>query len=222
MKNILSIQTYPFYYHSMGDSALVLSTARKFNLNEIHQVGNAIRNAKIVGIIDVVVAYQSITIYFTPLKISEQNLLHDLKNIKLVKQELTATNQPAIIHEIPVDFEKGLDWNDVEIITKLPKSEIINIFTKATYTVAMLGFIPGFVYLEGLDERLECKRRTTPRTKVPKGAVGIGGRQAGIYGLESPGGWQIIGQTEVNLFDIEQEMPMELSPLDEVGFVSIH
>jgi inhibitor of KinA len=221
MKNIISIQSYSFECHTLGDSAVVLSTTRKFNLNEIHEVGNVIRNANIKEIIDIVVAYQSITIYFNPYKISSYKLIRKLSEIEFKKQELT-NNQRPIIYQIPVDFEKGMDWKAVEEITKLSKAKIINIFTSTTYQVAMLGFIPGFVYLEGLDERLECRRRAIPRTKVPKGAIGIGGKQAGIYGLESPGGWQIIGQTTFNLFDIDKEMPIEMSPLDEVRFISIH
>ena len=165
-------------------------------------------------IIDIVTAYQSITIYFDPLVISWDYLLDALETIFVLNSQKTTIK----IHEIIVDFEKGLDWQSVEMTTNLSKSEIIPLFLEQKYTVAMLGFIPGFIYLEGLDLRLACPRKSSPRAKVPKGSIGIGGKQAGIYSLSSPGGWQIIGQTTTTIFQSHQTTPISILPLHHVIF----
>ncbi len=212
---MIFIQDIPFTYHTLGDSAIVLFPTHQLTLSNIHPVGEAIRISNIDGIIDVVVAYENITIYFTPLKISLQKILELLSQVPL-------NSHPLETHQtfnIPIHFEKGLDWQAVEKETKLSQAEVIDIFLNGVYTVAMLGFIPGFMYLEGLDERLICGRKSVPRKKVPKGSVGIGGKQAGIYGLESPGGWQIIGQTDMVLFDIHKNPPTKIQAMDKVKFV---
>jgi KipI family sensor histidine kinase inhibitor len=100
----------------------------------------------------------------------------------------------------------------------LTPDKVVEIFLSKTYRVFMLGFLPGFSYMGEVDERIVTPRRQTPRTKVPKGSVGIAGRQTGIYSLESPGGWQIIGRTIVELFTPEAETPTFLQAGDSVKF----
>ena len=122
--------------------------------------------------------------------------------------------------EIPVDFgnEAGPDLNDVGAHAQMSADEIVDLFIGATYRVYMLGFLPGFAYMGEVDERIAMPRRQSPRLKVPKGSVGIAGRQTGVYPLESPGGWQIIGRTEVELFTPDAEQPCLLRPGDSVKF----
>ena len=110
--------------------------------------------------------------------------------------------------EIPVRFdaESALDLEFVAESNGLSREKVIEIFTGTTYRVFMLGFLPGFSYMGEVDDRIATPRKETPRLSVPRGSVGIAGKQTGIYSLESPGGWQIIGRTDVELFTPEAEI----------------
>ncbi|HEY6894280.1 MAG TPA: 5-oxoprolinase subunit PxpB, partial [Rhodanobacteraceae bacterium] len=130
---------------------------------------------------------------------------------------------PQRLVEIPVRYggEYGPDLDALAHYAKLDAAEVIAKHTAATYTVAMLGFAPGFPYLFGLDDALQMPRRATPRTRVPAGSVAIGGAQTGIYPTELPGGWQLIGRTPLALFDAARDPPSLLMPGDRVRFVAI-
>jgi inhibitor of KinA len=132
-------------------------------------------------------------------------------------------NPVSKIHKIPVSFgaESGPDLNYVADNSGLLSSEVIEIFTSITYRVFMLGFLPGFAYLGEVDERVAVPRRATPRQRVAVGSVGIAGRQTGIYPLESPGGWQLIGRTDVGLFVPSSMPPCLFGPGDHVKFVAV-
>lgn len=203
-----------FDVKTLSENAVLVEPREEITLKNIHQLAQSIQTQSINEVEDLVVSYENIVIYFTHLIKSVNKITHFFEKIKL---ETTIENESQT-HHIKVDFEKGLDWKIVEKITQLTKNEVISLFKTKVYTVAMLGFIPGFVYLEGLDERLACARKETPRKKIPKGSVGIGGKQAGIYGLSSPGGWQIIGQTAASTFDMNAFPPTLLKPLDRVIF----
>lgn len=124
--------------------------------------------------------------------------------------------------EIPVHYggEFGQDLFDVATFHKTTPQEIIRRHTEPTYTVFMMGFQPGFPYLGGLPENLHTPRREQPRSRVIAGSVGIGGSQTGIYPFTSPGGWQILGITEMPLFDIQKTPPVLLMAGDNVRFVA--
>ncbi len=125
--------------------------------------------------------------------------------------------------EVPVDFsaECGLDLEELAVRSSLTVTDVISIFTARIYRVYMIGFLPGFAYMGEVDERIASPRKETPRTLVPKGSVGIAGRQTGIYSLDSPGGWQIIGRTDVSMFRPEDEEPCFLNAGDRVRFVPV-
>ena len=122
--------------------------------------------------------------------------------------------------EIPVEFS-GEDLSTVAQIAGISSEQVVDIFIANAYRVYMLGFLPGFAYMGEVDERIAAPRRAAPRTKVPKGSVGIAGRQTGIYPLESPGGWQIIGYTSVPMFSADRDEPCLLGPGDIVRFTAI-
>ncbi|WP_405382008.1 5-oxoprolinase subunit PxpB [Maribacter sp. LLG6340-A2] len=128
-----------------------------------------------------------------------------------------------VLWRLPVcyDLEFGLDLD--EVAEKLNKSisEIIALHTGAQYTVYGIGFLPGFMYLGGLDENLEINRKASPRPKVLKGAVGIAGKQAGIYPQESPGGWNIIGNCPVPIFNASKDNPCFVNVGDKIEFFEI-
>lgn len=123
--------------------------------------------------------------------------------------------------EIPIRIADGisLDLDELAKWSELSKEEVIEIFLDRTYNVFMIGFLPGFAYMGEVDERIAMPRKQTPRLKVPTGSVAIGGKQTGVYPLESPGGWHIIGRTEMKMFDPENEKLCPLRPGDQVIFV---
>ncbi len=130
---------------------------------------------------------------------------------------------PSRTVEIPVHYG-GADGPDLEHVAahaRLTAAEVVRLHAAGEYLVHMLGFAPGFPYLGGLDPRLHCPRREVPRTAVPAGSVGIGGSQTGIYPLVSPGGWQLIGRTPLELFDPAREPPALLRAGDRVRFVPV-
>jgi len=122
---------------------------------------------------------------------------------------------PAVFNE-----QSGPDTADIARANHLSASQVIDLFTAATYRVFMLGFLPGFAYMGEVDERIAMSRKTSPRLLVPKGSIGIAGRQTGIYSLESPGGWQIVGRTDVELFTPNKDSPSLLRPGDQVRFIA--
>ena len=121
---------------------------------------------------------------------------------------------------IPVRFgpDEALDIQGIAEHSGMSPDEAVSIFLSRTYRVFMLGFLPGFAYMGTVDERIAVPRHSSPRKKVPKGSVGIAGRQTGIYPAESPGGWQIIGVTDLELLTGEPSAPCVLQPGDNVRF----
>jgi len=107
-------------------------------------------------------------------------------------------------YEIPVCFAKGLDWNDIETQTGMTKRKIINVILKTEFTFSMYGFLPGFMYCLGLDT-VSIERRNTPRKKVVAGSFAIGNKYVGFYNIESPAGWNVIGQSPIKLFNKSQQ-----------------
>lgn len=127
------------------------------------------------------------------------------------------------IFHIPVCYHKefGLDLEYISGANDLTQDEIIQLHTAPTYRVYFIGFLPGFLYLGGLDEKLKISRKQTPRKLVEKGSVGIGENQTGIYPKNSPGGWQILGKSPVNLFDKNEADPSPFLAGDKIKFVAV-
>lgn len=172
------------------------------------------------NVVEVVVGMNNFTVYH-----------HFESDTDLLKQQLQQLwqqiaqqnpNYQGKLIEIPVHYggEFGEDLFDVATHHNTTAEEIIHRHTSATYTVFMMGFQPGFPYLGGLPENLHTPRRNVPRTRVPTGSVGIGGSQTGVYPFTSPGGWQLLGRTEMLLFDIQQNPPVLLQAGDQVRFVA--
>lgn len=132
-----------------------------------------------------------------------------------------AAAEPGPVHDIPVIYG-GADGPDLEAVSAtlgLDGREFTRRHTAQTYTVAMLGFTPGFAYLDGMDAALAVPRREAPRQFVPAGSIGIAGGRSGIYALDGPGGWQIVGRTPTALFNPEADTPFLLAAGDRVRFV---
>ncbi len=205
-----------------GDSALLIIFGDRIEegINKkVHAVANAIEKASPDWLIEVVPTYTSIYVYYNPLKLSYQEVLDAIKPFLSAEPK---EEKPRIV-EIPTVYG-GKFGPDIEFVAQyngLTIDDVIEIHSKPLYRVYMLGFTPGFAYLGGMDERIATPRLEKPRLKVPAGSVGIAGKQTGIYPIESPGGWRLIGRTPLRLFTPEKDPPTLLQPGDYVKFVPI-
>lgn len=172
------------------------------------------------GILTRVPGFCSILIAYDPLKLTYSEVAAWLA--ERLDSCPAANQRQAKQVVIPVHYggENGPDLVNVAQIHRMTPEEVISRHAGPIYTVGMMGFTPGFAYLMGLDPELATPRLTNPRTIVPAGAVGIAGAQTGVYPLESPGGWQLIGRTDLVLYDPQHESPFLLSPGDQVRFVA--
>jgi len=191
-------------------------------LKNITEMKKALLETFYYEIQEIVPCYTTLTVYFNK---EDRRHLWDLTLFieKLHGEEhavSTASNRRVTI---PVCYEKPfcLDWERIEEFTGLPFKEVIRLHTERIYTTYMIGFLPGFPYLGELNEQLSVDRLDQPRLKVPIGSVGIGGKQTGFYPIESPGGWNILGKTPLNLFSLERKDPFLIHPGDEIQFQSI-
>jgi KipI family sensor histidine kinase inhibitor len=179
-------------------------------------------NGKLEGVTEWVPAYCSVTVYYDPFVVSREILSEKLRSYADVSGGDTQRKAP-VVHEVPVCYEDEYapDMKNVVSHSGLSREEVIAAHSLPDYLVYMLGFLPGFVYLGGMDPRLDTPRLASPRTKIPAGSVAIGGAQTGIYPVDSPGGWQIIGKTPLTLFDPHRSPPVLFRAGDRIRFVSI-
>lgn len=191
----------------------------------IHQKINALcqrlEQSRPAGVLEWVPTYGALLIVYDPLATTVEALIEALLALLVARKVTTVTDEPVI--EIPVCYggDFGPDLEAVAAHTHLSVEEVVLRHTAPEYLIHMLGFTPGFPYLGGMDERLETPRLKTPRTKIPAGAVGIAGKQTGVYPSASPGGWQLIGQTPLKLFDASRAEPFLLRAGQKLKFVSI-
>jgi len=185
----------------------------------------AIHTSPFEGFVETVPAFASLTVIFDPLKVVRAQRSSALSVVESHLRDLAARSyaerSDGSSHVIPVDFRDAPDLAEMSDRIGVSEDEIVSIFTSREYRVFMLGFLPGFAYMGEVDERIAMPRKATPRTRVAKGSVGIAGRQTGIYPVESPGGWQIIGRTVLELFERDNQPPTLLEPGDRVRFVSV-
>ena len=198
----------------------------------VHAAAQMLREARLPGVNDIAPAYASVLLRFDPFSCGQEtNTLCEAITGTLDPGRRPDDEQKRLIHghetarliEIPVCYgdEYGPDLEGVATKTRLSAETVIARHTAAEYSVAMLGFAPGFPYLLGLDATLHVPRRVDPRTRVPAGSVAIGGAQTGIYPRELPGGWNLIGRTPLVLFNPKDEPPALLAPGDRVRFRAI-
>jgi len=176
---------------------------------------------KMLEVIEVVIGMNTLSVFTVALTWAELNTFKD-KLSDLLNDISSKTIQGKHV-EIPVHYggKYGPDLAAMANDLNLSVEAVVDLHTKATYTVYFIGFQPGFPYLGGLSESLYFPRHAVPRTQVPAGSVGIGGEQTGVYPFESPGGWQLLGQTDTALFDLTNTSPTLLNAGDTLTFKAI-
>lgn len=218
-----------FQINFHGDSTLVIEFGKDIDVytNKLVQFvfsKTEKRLYKNLFIKDIYPTYKSLVINYDNLAIDYQALKKKIEPLIfeiIDNYDKNVSNDKVL--EIPVKYG-GEFGPDLKIMSKklnISEESIINIHSSAIYRIYMIGFMPGFPYLGGLDERISFPRLSTPRIKVPAGSVGIAGKQTGIYPFESPGGWNIIGRTELSLFDVDANPPSLLSNISQLRFLKL-
>jgi KipI family sensor histidine kinase inhibitor len=172
------------------------------------------------GVRDVVPTYNAVTIHFDPRIADRQVLTAEMR--RLASAEESVPHSQARLVEVPVSYggEAGPDLAAVAAFAGCTEAEAVRLHAATPYRVYMLGFLPGFAYMGSVDARIAMPRLDVPRMRVTAGSVGIAGTQTGIYPCESPGGWRIIGRTNVRMFDPARAEPFLLKAGDRVKFVA--
>jgi inhibitor of KinA len=208
----------------LGDAAAVVhwpEIGEDAAAQNVTRLAAVLRNHWQHGYEAVVPAFASITVHYSPLLLSWGEVDEHIRRALEDGRNAAAAESRQV--EIPVCYaaEFALDLPDVAVSHGLTAEQVITCHSNAAYTVRMIGFSPGFPYLAGLPAELTTPRRATPRLKVPAGSVAIGGRQTGIYSLETPGGWSVIGRTPMLMFRPDLNPPCLLRAGDRISFVPI-
>jgi KipI family sensor histidine kinase inhibitor len=205
----------------LGDSALTIAFGTEKSaelLKRVHAAALAVSAASLPEIEDVVTAYLSLAVFYDSGKTSYSEVAP--KVLGVCERASIAGPAPATsrIHEIPTTYD-GPDLEDVATSLGLSIEDVIGRHLARTYSVDLIGFVPGWAYLSELDPALHLPRRAQPRPRVPAGSVAIAGAQTGVYPLATPGGWHIIGHTDTVMFDPARDPPAIFRPGDKVRFV---
>lgn len=226
MSQRISISSGVVAIEALGDVALLLRFEERIDaaINaRVHAAARALRTAWLPGVVDLVPAYATLTL------VLDEQADDALDTLAVRVREVLASNQDAQservarLVSIPVAYggEHGPDLAIVAAHAHIDEAEVVRRHAGVEYTVAMLGFLPGFPYLLGLDRTIALPRRASPRVRVPAGSVAIGSAQTGVYPCAAPGGWHLIGHTSARLFDASLEQPALLAPGDRVRFVPV-
>ena len=211
-------------YRPFGERAILIEWPAKIApeiVQDIIRFRAKIMAVTEAGIEDCIIGYNSLTVLYVEEIPSFERAYEGLKDI--YSQEDLPIQAKSVRWEIPVCYDPvfGIDLEEMSKSLQRSTASIIDLHTQAVYTVYFIGFLPGFLYLGGLDHRLTMPRRAAPRLQVAKGAVAIGGAQTGIYPMESAGGWNIIGQSPISFFDLSRQMPCFAQAGDQIQFIPI-
>ncbi len=207
-----------------GDASLLIEFGNEISpeINaKITATVQLMKEQHIEGVVDIIPAFCSLLINYDPRVLSYDELKKRMK--RLLNMDIKAGETSRRVFEIPVCYggQYGPDLANIAEHAGLTEEEVIKIHSSRDYLIYMLGFLPGFCYLGGLDERIHTPRLANPRLKINAGSVGIGGSQTGIYPLDSPGGWQLMGMTPVKTYDPDREVPILLSAGDYIRFIPV-
>jgi inhibitor of KinA len=212
---------------ALGDRALVITvgdSADERTRLAVRACYERLRARPPRGMHDIVPGFTTVTVHYDPAAVQRAGATPFDAAVAAVRDALAnrAMLDAALsrVIEIPVCYDASVapDLGDVAAHARISPEQVAELHAAPEYVVHMIGFLPGFPYLGGLDQRLEMPRRATPRTRVPAGSVAIGGAHTGVYTIDSPGGWHVIGRTPLRLFDVERDPPAMLGIGDRVRF----
>ena len=218
------MKDFELTYHRFSEYSILVQWPQKIDkniLNDILVFKNHLLNSDIKSILQINNAYNSILIIYDT---TIDNVYNEFLALKELYFARVSRKKRALRQwKIPVCYDDvfGIDLDEISKVKQLSKSEIIRLHSDVIYTVFFIGFLPGFLYLGGLDKRLFFPRKNSPRLKVEKGAVAIGNQQTGIYPNSSPAGWNIIGNSPLEFFNCESYLPCFAKAGDKIQFVPI-
>lgn len=215
---------YDLIYRPFGASAILIEWPSEIDENILKDIiifKNSIWNSDIESIVEMKSAYNSLLIVYNVVCRNFENHIIQLKS--LYKSQRPKHSFQSRVWYIPVCYDEsfGVDLEYISNEKKLSKEEIVQRHIKPNYLVYFIGFLPGFLYLGGLDEALRVPRKVVPRLNVEKGAVAIGGNQTGVYPAQSPGGWNIIGNSPIEFFNPKINPPCFAQAGDRIRFYPI-
>ena len=209
---------------TVGDCAVSVEFGQEISLEINHKVmalKMVLEREPIRGIVELIPTYCSLLIQYDPMDLRYGQLRDRLE--ALVTQLDEVEMPPKQVVEIPVAYggEYGPDLGEVARAHNISEDEVIKLHSEPEYPIYMLGFVAGFPYLGGMNKAIATPRKKSPRLKIEAGSVGIAGEQTGIYSVESPGGWQIIGRTPLKLYDVNRNEPVLLKAGQYIKFKPI-
>lgn len=217
------MSNFKLTYKPFGERSILIEWPSKIDKNILYDIlsfKNSIETNS-NSILEIKHAYCSLLISYN---FFIEDYGQRVEKLKLLYSEKNNFKQPSkALWKIPVcyDSEFAIDLNELSISLNLTEQEIISIHTKPTYLVYFIGFLPGFLYLGGLNKKLHYPRKSSPRLQITKGAVAIAGNQTGVYPNESPGGWNIIGNSPIHFFNVNLKLPCFAKAGDKIQFYSI-
>lgn len=216
--------TTELQFKQYGECAILIEWPEKIDENILEELifcQKLIQKNYFKVIIEVILSYNSLLISYKYGIEDFYSAVFELK--KLFKTVKTIEGRKKKLWEIPVCYEAQMAEDLLQFLElkKIKKEELIRLHSSSLYTVFFRGFLPGFLYLGGLDEKLVLPRKAIPSREVQSGSVAIGGSQTGIYPVNSPGGWYVIGKTPIRFFDVKNETLSFVSPGDKLKFVAV-
>lgn len=209
---------------SAGDKAIVVefgNTIDEATNQMVHHLAEYLNKKQLFGIVELIPTFRSLMIQFEPALLSREALEEVICSFDANNTCFEASIKHVI--EIPCCYSTrfGIDLPAIELEKQMDRDELIRIHSGRDYKIYMLGFLPGFVYLGGLDPRIELPRLSSPRVRINPGTVGIGGNQTGVYPIASPGGWRLIGGTPVDFYHPTREQPILCQAGEYIRFTPI-
>lgn len=213
-----------YSFSSLGDQAIVIEVATEIN-EEVHKrirrISLLLEQQAPEWMVEFIPAFTTVSVFYNPLQADYQTVEAHLREL-LLKAPIENEAASRTI-EIPVCYggKFGPDLEFVADHNSLTTQEVVRIHSSGTYSVYMIGFAPGFPFIGGMSEKIAAPRRDSPRLIIPERSVGIAGMQTGVYPIETPGGWQLIGRTPIRLFRPEKNVPSLLRAGDQIIFREI-
>ena len=214
-----------FTFSPLSEHALVIETGSVINKETeqaVRKISALLESRKPKWIIEFIPAFTTVTVFYDPCRLRQAEVEQELHLLLANLDEVEAPAPRQI--EIPVCYGGafGPDLGFVAEHNGLTEEEVIAIHTTGTYSVHMIGFAPGFPFIGGMSEKIAAPRRKSPRLRIPERTVGIAGMQTGVYPIETPGGWQLLGRTPLRLFLPDEDIPSLLRAGDEIRFTQIN